>query len=92
MKVFVPLRGISLYIGKLINADLNGALVFVPLRGISLYMLKGFDCKLFLPIRFSSPYEELVYIFIEINSCVVGISTKLFSSPYEELVYILAED
>ena len=37
--------------------------------------------------RFSSPYEELVYI---LNHMVINnYISRLFSSPYEELVYIL---
>ena len=89
-------------------------LVFVPLRGISLYIRekqKILEMKNF--VSFSSPYEELVYIFFMCDPStwrlillvfvpLRGISLYIrekqkilemknfvsFSSPYEELVYI----
>ena len=88
-KVFVPLRGISLYISFLCSSNIR--------RGL---------------FEFSSPYEELVYIWKKITkrntflqksfrpltrnqsiylSIVNIVSEDLgvkFSSPYEELVYI----
>ena len=60
--VFVPLRGISLYIFEKSNVSAQPLCVFVPLRGISLYILiKTVEHNRKI-MMFSSPYEELVYI------------------------------
>ena len=87
--VFVPLRGISLYILLTVFFAVFFIIVFVPLRGISLYIestpTEGESGE---NTEFSSPYEELVYIYMKKNKRMLGQNQFWFSSPYEELVYI----
>ena len=79
-QVFVPLLGISLYICR--NKSENETYsnwVFVPLRGISLYIRtfpKGVSFLCF--DEFSSPYEELVYIWAKDMTWVVFLSIEGF--------------
>ena len=93
MFVFVPLRGISLYIQKeVIDREKEIKEVFVPLRGISLYIVpnSSTDPKetfnpVFVPLRGISLYIN------EIDNISKRWELVKFSSPYEELVYILID-